>query len=369
MIRTTSARRFSPGEPDASKGVDVYLLLAAGLLMFIGLASLYSIDYSRGTMWFPKQALLGVVGIVPFFVLWLAPAQLWQRAAVGLYALSVALLGAVLVLGPSIGGAQRWLVLGPLQFQPSEFAKIALAFALATLFVSRKDKIKRPSTFLLSIGVAALPALLVFRQPHLGGALALVAIWLAVTVVAGVPWRFVGIALLAGVLLGTAAWMTPGILTEEQKSRVVGFLDPEAHETGTMYQQNSSKTAFGAGGAFGTGYLEGDMKEAGSVPEQQTDFVFSVIGEEGGLFGTTLVLATFMFFFYRCWLAGFRASNPFQQYAGAGILAVLAFHFAANIGMNLMVLPAVGLWLPFLSYGGTALWLCMASVGFFASCK
>ncbi|MCH7944839.1 MAG: FtsW/RodA/SpoVE family cell cycle protein [Armatimonadetes bacterium] len=369
MTRATTARRFSPGEPDISRGVDVYLLLAAGLLMFIGLAALYSIDYSRGTAWFPRQVVLFIVGLVPFLVLWLAPPKLWQRASAALYVLSIGLLGAVLVLGPTIGGARRWLLLGSLQFQPSEIAKITLAFALATFFVSRQDRIKRPSTFLLSLGLAALPALLVFRQPHLGGALTLVAIWLALTVVAGVPWRFVGIAVIAGLLMGTAAWMAPGILTTEQKSRVVGFLDPHPHRAGASYQQNSSKIAFGSGGAFGTGYLKGGLKEAGSVPEQQTDFVLSVIGEEGGLFGATLVLAAFMFFFYRCWLAGFRASSPFQRFAGAGILAALAFHFAANVGMNLMVLPVVGLWLPFLSYGGTALWLCMASVGFFAACK
>ena len=112
MIRATAARRFSPSDPDISRGVDVYLLLAAGLLIFIGLASLYSIDYSRGTAWFPKQALWCAVGIVPFLVLWLSPAKLWQRASAGLYALSIGLLGAVLVLGPTIGGAQRWLDLG-----------------------------------------------------------------------------------------------------------------------------------------------------------------------------------------------------------------------------------------------------------------
>lgn len=367
MSRAAAARRFTPGEPDISRGVDVYLLLAAGLLIFIGLASLYSIDYSRGTVWFPRQVFLFCVGLVPFFAMWLAPARLWQQGAAALYVFSLVLLGFVLVKGTTIGGAQRWLEIGPLQFQPSEISKIALAFALAAFFVRRAESIKRPSTFLLSLGILVVPALLVFRQPHLGGALTLLGIWLVVAVVAGVPWRFIGVAAVAGMLLGTAAWFAPGVLTPEQKSRVIGFINPDPQ--GTAYQQTRALVALGSGGTLGTGYLKGDLKAAGSVPEQQTDFVFSVVGEEGGLVGATLVLATFMFFFYRCWLAGFKASTPFQRFAATGILAALVFHFVANIGMNLMVLPVVGLWLPFLSYGGTALWLCMASVGFFASCK
>jgi len=367
MIPTSAARRFTPGEPDASRRVDLYLLLSAGLLIFIGLASLYSIDYSLGTVWFHRQLVLFIVGLVPFFLLWLAPAQLWQRLSGAFYVVSVGMLGAVLATGTSISGAKRWLEIGPLQFQPSEMAKIALAFALAAFFVSRQESIRRPSTFLISIGLLAVPALLVFRQPHLGGALTMVAIWLAITVVAGVPWRFVGVAVVAGLLVGAGAWIAPGVFTAEQKSRVIGFIDPDPQ--GTAYQQTRSMIAIGSGGALGTGYLEGNLKATASVPEQQTDFVFSVVGEEGGLVGATVVITAFMFFFYRCWLAGFRATSMFQRFAATGILAVLGFHFVANIGMNLMVLPVVGLWLPFLSYGGTALWLCMASVGFFAACK
>jgi rod shape determining protein RodA len=195
----------------------------------------------------------------------------------------------------------------------------------------------------------------------------LIGIWVAVTIVAGVPWRFIFIAAIAGATLGFVAWNVPGILTAEQKSRVLGFLNPDPRGSG--YQQTRALVALGSGGAFGSGYLKGDLKATGSVPEQQTDFIFSVIGEEGGLFGVSLLLATFGFFFYRCWLASLRATTTFQRLAGTGMLAALGFHFVANVGMNLMVLPVVGLWLPFVSYGGTALWMCMAAVGFFASSK
>jgi rod shape determining protein RodA len=364
MIRS-AGRGFSPSQPDLARGFNMGLLASAGILLFFGLAALYSIDYARGTGWFGRQLMLAVIGIVPFLMFYKLPAQFWQRVATPLYIVNLVLLLAVLVIGTSVGGAQRWLDLKVIQFQPSEFSKIALAMTLGAFYANRLEYIKRPSTFVLSILHLLPPLLLVFKQPHLGGTLTLIGVWLAVTVVAGVPWRFIGFALLLGAVLAGVGWFTPGILTDEQRSRVVSFLNPDPQGGG--YQQQRALVALGSGGAFGVGYLRGDMKANGSVPEQQTDFIFSVIGEEGGMFGVLLLMGAFGFFFYRCWRASAAATDPFRRYAGAGVLAALAFHFAANIGMNLMVLPVVGLWLPFVSYGGTALWMCMAAVGFFAS--
>ncbi len=343
------------------------LLASAAMLLFFGLAALYSIDYDRETGWFTKQLVLAALGIVPFLLFYKVPPEFWQRAATPLYIFSLVMLMAVLVKGESAGGAQRWLVIGPIQFQPSEFSKIALALTLGAFYANRQDYIRRPSTFVLSFLHLLPPLLLVFKQPHLGGTLTLIAVWFAVTVVAGVPWRFIGVALVLGFLLGGVAWKVPGILTAEQRGRVLAFVNPDPK--GESYQQTRALVALGSGGAFGAGYLHGDLKAAGTVPEQQTDFIFSVVGEEGGLFGVTLLMGAFGFFFYRCWQASFRAPTAYQRFAGAGILAALGFHFFANIGMNLMILPVVGLWLPFVSYGGTALWMCMGAVGFFMSGK
>jgi rod shape determining protein RodA len=366
MIRSAT-RSFSPSESDSSRGLDLPLIGSAGLLLLFGLAALFSIDYDGGSRWFTKQLGLAVVGLVPFLLFYKVPAAFWHRIASVVYVVNIAMLLAVQVIGSSVGGAQRWLVLGPIQFQPSEFSKIALAFTLAAFYANRLDDIRRPSTFFLSILHAAPSVLLVFKQPHLGGTLTLLGVWLVVTIVAGVPWRFIGYAFLALVVMGTVAWNVPGILTPEQKSRVFGFMNPDPRGDG--YQQNRALVAIGSGGAFGTGYLRGDLKAAGSVPENQTDFVLTVVGEEGGLFGVVLLMSAFGFFFYRCWTASHRTSDVFQRFAGAGILAAIAFHFVANVGMNLSWLPVVGLWLPFISYGGTALWMCMGAVGFFASCK
>ncbi len=364
MIRSAS-KSFASARSDTGQGFNVGLLASAGLLLFFGLAALYSIDHARETGWFGKQLVLAAIGIVPFLLFFKMPPEFWQRAATPLYILNLVMLVAVLVIGTSAGGAQRWLELGPIRFQPSEFSKIALALTLAAFYANRQEYIRRPSTFVLSFLHLLPPLLLVFKQPHLGGTLTLLAIWVAVTVVAGVPWRFIGFALVLGVVFSAVAWNVPGILTPEQKSRVFAFINPDPDDG--SYQQTRALVALGSGGAFGAGYLHGQLKAAGTVPEQQTDFIFSVVGEEGGLFGVTLLISAFGFFFYRCWTASFKASSVYQRLAGAGILAALGFHFFANIGMNLMILPVVGLWLPFVSYGGTALWMCMGAVGFFMS--
>ena len=366
MIRR-AVQAYSPSESEAGHGFDVPLLASAAILLFFGLAALYSIDYGTGSNYFKKQLLLGVLGVVPFLLFYKVPAEVWHRAATPIYAINVVLLAAVNVFGTTSGGAQRWLSIGSFQFQPSEFSKIALAFTLAAFYVNRIEDIRRPKTFLLSFLHVGPPIFLVFKQPHLGGTLTLIGVWLAVTIVAGVPWRFIGYAFLVIVFFGGVAWNVPGILTAEQKSRVIGFVNPDPKKEG--YQQTRALVALGSGGAFGEGYLKGKLKANGSVPEQQTDMILSVVGEEGGLFGVTLLMAAFGFFFYRCWVAAFRTSDAFQRFAGAGILAALSFHFFANMGMNLMVLPVVGLWLPFVSYGGTALWMCMSAVGFFSACK
>lgn len=363
MMRSAE-RGFAPGESDFAVTNTRYILGGACVLLLFGLASLFSIDYARESGFFLKQGIFVVLGLVPLLLFWRIPGEFWQRASVVIYVLNLLLLVGVLVKGQEAGGAQRWLQIGPLQFQPSEYSKVAIALTLSAFYANRIEEIKKPKTFLLSLAHLAPPLLLVFKQPHLGGTLTLIAIWAAVTVVSGVPWKFIGLAALCGLALAVVAWNAPGVLTKEQKSRVVGFMNPDPK--GDAYQQTRGLVALGSGGTFGTGYLKGKLKANGSVPEQQTDFIFSVIGEEGGLFGVLILLATYCFFFYRCWLACQACIDQYLALAGTGVLAALAFHFVANVGMNLMVLPVVGLWLPFLSYGGTAVWMCLAAVGFFA---
>ncbi len=341
---------------------DWWLLLAAAVLVMVGLLSLYSIQHARPEAhYFSKQLLRVAVGVVPFALFLRVPARSWQRGSWFLYAANVALLLAVLVIGRSGGGALRWIALGPLDFQPSEMAKLFVTLTLATFLANRADRIKEFSTFALSFVHIAVPMILIFKQPHLGGALVILVVWVAISTVAGVPAKYLFGTVGAAVAILGSAFTVPGIMTDEQKSRIIAMF--QSDESGSGYQSSHAQIAFGVGGVMGSGFLKGEQKEAGNVPEQQTDFIFTVVGEEGGLVGSSLVLAMFGFFLYRVWLVVLRAVDPFAKMAAAGLLGVFAFHAIVNLAMNLQLLPVVGLWLPFLSYGGTAMWLCMAAVG------
>lgn len=356
------------GEAKGTDGrFDFGLLFAALILLVFGLMSLYSISSGRGMDVFRRQVANAAIGLVPFAIFYFVNPSFWRRLAPVLYGTSVALLALVLVVGAEKFGATRWIDVGPLQFQPSEAAKLLMVLTLSTFFAHRADQIRSFSTFALSLVHVAIPLLLVFKQPHLGGALVLTAIWLSVAIAAGVPLKFIALAAACVPLVLAVAFFTPGVLTPEQKDRVYGLLHGDQKDS--AYQATRASIAFGVGGVAGTGFLHGEQKRAGFIPEQHNDFIFTVIGEEGGLVGGTLVLLAFGFFFFRVWLVMFQTSDPFARMVAAGVLGMLGFHAIVNMGMVLQVLPVVGLWLPFLSYGGTALWLCMASVGLLLSIR
>ncbi len=342
--------------------IDGWLILATLLLLVVGLMSLYSIDYSAGgSRHFSRQLLRLAIGGLPLLLFLLVNPKALQRNATAIYLLNLGLLALVLIAGQRSGGAQRWVSMGPIEFQPSEMAKLLTVITLAAFFAQRQEHVGRLGTYALSLLHIAVPLGLIFVQPHLGASLAILIAWLGVSLVAGVRFRYLAATVLGAAALLAVAFTVPGVLKDYQLERVRAMFggDPQ----GSKFQVLRAQYAFAAGGLTGVGYLKGEQKRAGFVPEQHTDFIFTVIGEEGGLVGCTLVLAAFGFFFYRIWLIILRASDPFYRLLAAGIYSVLAFHALVNIGMNLELLPVVGLWLPFMSYGGTAIWLCLASVG------
>jgi rod shape determining protein RodA len=270
-------------------------------------------------------------------------------------------------MGKDIKGAQRWIDLGPLQFQPSELTKLLIVLTLSTFFAMRSAEIRRFSTFALSFAHIALPLALVLAQPHLGAALVLVVTWLAISIVAGVPAKYIGATMVLGTVCAGMALTVPAIqaklLHGYQQKRIEGVMSRGQDTRGKNYQTDRAEIAFGVGGVLGSGFLRGEQKDKHFIPEQHSDFIFTVVGEEGGLVGSSLVLLCFGFFYYRVFLVMIHATEPFYRMIAGGIFTVLVFHTFVNIGMVLQLLPVVGLWLPFLSYGGTAMWLCMASVG------
>jgi rod shape determining protein RodA len=237
---------------------------------------------------------------------------------------------------------------------------VLLVVTLSAFFVKHAE-LGQAALFLRSLAHVAPFVLLVLLQPHLAGAASLLAIWLAVSVTAGLSWRVVAVAAALVAVLGAAAWLTPGLIRPYMRDRIEAMVRPDA-QAGS-YQQDQALIALGVGGATGVGYLQGERKSSGYIPEQQNDFVLSVIGEEGGMVACAMLFAGFILFFARVWYVGHRSEHPFGRMAAAGVLAVLGFHVFVNLGMNLGVLPVAGLWLPFVSYGGTALWMCMACLG------
>ena len=347
---------------------DVYLLISSILLLVAGLLALYSEGFARdGEANFKRQVINTLIGLIPFAIFFGVHPKVWRRSAPALYAAMLGLLMLTLVLGKDAKGAQRWINLGPVQFQPSEIAKLLAILTLATFYAYRQTEVHKASTFALGFLHILLPLMLVLLQPHLGAAMVLLVMWFAVSLVAGTPMKFYVIWAAAAVLTGFVMLQVPAVSGKlfhgYQKGRLQGLMSKEKDIKGSNWQTDRAEIAFGVGGLSGAGFLRGDQKAKHFIPEQRNDFVITVVGEEGGLIGCSLLLAAYGFFFYRIFLAMLGATELYYRMICGGIFAVLGFHMFVNIAMVLQLLPVVGLWLPFMSSGGTAIWLCMACVG------
>jgi rod shape determining protein RodA len=353
-------------DPRNGPRIDWGVALSAFALITVGLMAIYSEGVTRdGGADFRKQVLFTIIGLVPMAILFMVKPDFWLRIRPTLYCVNLVVLSAVFVFGSKKKGADRWIEIGFMQFQPSEMAKLLTVITLAGFFATHQDAIEKPTTFFRSFLHILPPLALVLLQPHLGAAMVIIVSWLAVSLIGGVPWKYLGIAvgilcaLGAGVL--TIPSMSAKLLHSYQQERIEGLKAKDSK--GKNWQTDRAEIAFGVGGLLGSGYLKGEQKAAHFIPEQHNDFIFTVVGEEGGLFGCTIVLGLFGCLFYRIWLVMFRAQETYYKMLAAGIFAALLFHTFVNIAMLLQLVPVVGLWLPFVSYGGTALWLCMASVG------
>ena len=282
------------------------------------------------------------------------------------YVMSVLGLLAVFVLGSTVNGAHAWIRLGAgFELQPSEFMKLGMIVGMAVLFTQRAadrgDDVPRTSDVLLAIGLTAVPLLLVMLQPDLGSAMVLGFAALGVLVAAGVQARWtVGLLLLAVVVAVLA--VKGGVLAEYQLQRFSSFTHPNRDVQGAAYNVTQAHIAIANGGLFGTGLFNGPQTNGGFVPEQQTDFVFSVAGEEFGLIGGAGVIALFGLL---CWrgLRIARSADRTGQLVAVGVVCWIAFQAFQNIGMNLGLMPVTGLPLPFVSYGGSSMFAQGLAIG------
>ncbi|MBK6469463.1 MAG: rod shape-determining protein RodA [Betaproteobacteria bacterium] len=344
-------------------GFDGPLFLAVLMLAAVGLVAMYSAGYDHGTR-FVDHGRNMLLALAVLFVVAQVPPQKLQQLAVPLYALGVALLVATAIFGITRKGATRWLALGPLVIQPSEVMKIAMPLMLAWWFQKREGQLRVPD-FVVAALLLLVPVGLVLKQPDLGTSLLVLAGGLYVIFFAGLSWRLVipvlvlaGIGLVAIVVAGDAL-CEPGVdwhvLREYQRQRVCTLLDPTRDPLGKGFHIIQGMIAIGSGGLGGKGFMQGTQTHLEFIPERTTDFIFAAFSEEFGLAGVLVLLAGFTFLIFRGLVIAAEAPTVFTRLlAGAVTMGFFTYAFV-NMGMVSGILPVVGVPLPFVSYGGTAM--------------
>lgn len=326
-----------------------------------GFALLYSAANGSFDPWASRQMLRFSMGLALMITLALIDVRFWYRHAYTFYAVGLGLLIAVELIGSTGMGAQRWIDLKIIQLQPSEIMKVALVVALARYFHGvAVEEIGRPPLLLVPILLMLLPAGLVLKQPDLGTAGILVMVGTAVLFAAGVRlWKFasVGALMLAAVPIG---WQ---FLRDYQKQRILTFLNPESDPLGSGYHILQSKIALGSGGLFGKGFMQGTQSHLNFLPEKQTDFIFTMAAEEFGMAGGLILLGLYAVLLAYGLAIALRARNQFGRLLAVGLTCNLFLYVFINIAMVMGLIPVVGVPLPLISYGGTAMLAVMGGLG------
>jgi rod shape determining protein RodA len=352
------------------KNFDWILFGVMMMLVAIGLLIIYASSFkatqlvSLADLW--HQVVFAFIGLGAFAVMARVDYRTWYKLTPGLYGLALILLVIVLLTSRAVLGAQRWIDFGFFQFQPSEFAKIVLIIVLAKFFAANYDQMHKLKYMLLSLVYLLVPTLLVMRQPDLGTALVMIAIWSAMALVSRVRKAY---------LLGLAAALLAAMplilqhLKSYQRDRLAVFLNPQADPLGAGHNVIQSTITVGSGQLFGRGLASGSQTQLNFLPSlaQHTDFIFAVLNEKLGFVGGTLLLVLFGVLLYRGVRIAYTAGDRFGMFIAVGVTAMMLFHVFINAGMNMGIAPVTGIPLPFVSYGGTALIISMACFGLLMS--
>jgi rod shape determining protein RodA len=395
------------------KNLDWKLIGAATALSLIGIFIIYAAGYYEQSefrqSFYERQMTWFLLALAVFAVIIHIPFRFFDFGAYPFYGLALVLLFLVLVLGDTRLGATRWFSFGGVSFAPADLGKLALICTLARFFSYTRLPVTSKRRLALSFILTAIPVALILKQPDLGTSLVfwavLILMWLwsglspmllllllspVVSLITATHWLAWAIYIV--VLLVVVFAYRPGLafgvvivianlafgsflpfiwnrLADYQKMRILVFLDPGMDPRGAGYQIIQSKIAIGSGGVLGKGFLEGSQSKLDFLPERHTDFIFSVLGEEFGLWGALVVVGIFAFLFYRCILIATRCRSPFASNIVMGAMAVILFQFLVNVGMTLGMMPVTGLPLPFLSYGGTSLVMFWILIGLIVSAE
>jgi rod shape determining protein RodA len=339
------------------------LAVASVLIAIVGIVCIQSANLRNAdaAVELKKQIVYIVVGVGAMFGLSFVDYRIWRRLAPYIYVLNLVLLLIILVAGHRAFGAQRWIALGPVAFQPSEAAKLALAIAIAAV-MSRGDYEKWYDLW-KPLALIAIPALLVLRQPDLGTTLVLLAI-LTAQLFLGLPRVQYFLIYAAGAAaIAFATIGTNYILKPFQKARLLVFLNPNADPQGAGYNLNQSLIAVGNGQWIGRGTHKGTQTQLNFVPEHSRDFIFTVLAEEYGFLGAIVLLVLYGVIVWGGIRTMLAASDRFGFLLATGIVAMLTFHVIVNIGMTIGIMPITGIPLPFMSYGGSAILTDFAGIG------
>jgi len=341
--------------------INLVLVILICLPALVGFAMLYSAAGGEMEPWAARQIIRFGFGLAIMFAVALVDIRFWLKSAYFIYAVVFLLLIGVELIGDTAMGAQRWVDVGPLQLQPSEIMKIALVIALARYFHSiAVEDIKRLSILIPPLILILAPAALVLRQPDLGTAALLAISGTVMLFLAGLRLWKLGVAF-AG-LLGAipVAWQ---FLREYQKTRILTFINPESDPLGAGYHILQSKIAFGSGGLFGKGFLGGTQGHLNFLPEKQTDFIFTMLAEEFGLAGGIALLLLYFVLMAYGTIISLHCNSQFGRMIGIGIVTTFFLYVFINMAMVMGLVPVVGVPLPLISYGGSAMLTLMFGFG------
>lgn len=377
---------------------DIVLFLTALILIVIGLLAIYSSTFNHPTAKgnYNKQVVFGAASVIIFFIIYFLPANSFRAIAVPSFLISQALLIAVLFLGKTVYGAKSWMSIGPIGFQPSEFAKIGTILFLAHWLSAPKRDMNNLKELFFTISLSLIPIMLILMEPDLGTAIVYISISLVMIFWSGISLFGLFVVISPGVILFASLFGTPmflfalgavivalilfkqdlftsgtvfvmnlaagfafelilKVLKPHQVNRILSFVDPTSDPLGSGYNALQAKVAIGSGGLTGKGFMQGNQTQLRFIPEQWTDFIYCVVGEEFGFIGSVAVLILFLIIFLKLLNFTNYAGDKFDKLVVIGILTLYFVHFAINIGMNLGITPVIGLPLPFISYGGSAL--------------
>ena len=355
-------------------GFDPVLTAAVALLLVMGTLLVYAATrdwYARNGLdpqyYLKRHAINIAIGVLLAYGTTVIDYRLLRAYTPIFWGLSV--LGLVIVLIPGLGstvnGARAWISLpGGFQIQPAELAKIAIIIGMSMLLSERSHNSNEPSSqdVLQALVIAGIPVLLIIVQPDMGTAFIISASVVTIIAVSGAPSRWVAGLLIVAVLGAVVATKT-GVISEYQLNRLQTFVDPTADTQGAGYQLRQARITVGSGGLIGTGLFNGPQTNGRFVPEQQTDFIFTVAGEELGFVGSGFILFLYLLVLMRAFSIARRTSDPFGRLVTTGVIAWFAFQLFENIGMTLGLMPMTGVPLPFISYGGSSMFATLIGFG------